>query len=80
VVLRRGTGLPPVLEAGKARSEVAGRMIKLTHKVLDVVEQTLGHPYDRALKLRAAVALLLISGIEYALSGKPTRYAMGQAE
>jgi hypothetical protein len=62
----------------EARSEVAGRMVELTDKALDVVEQTLEHPFDRALKLRAAVALLQISGIGRAMQTGTTRLADGE--
>jgi hypothetical protein len=65
----------------EARSEVAGRMVELTDKVLDVVvEQTLEHPFDRALKLRAAVALLQISGIGRAMSSRTVTQTTDQAE
>jgi len=63
----------------EVRSEVAGRMVELTDKALDVVEQTLEHPFDRALKLRAAVALLQISGIGRAMQIGTTRPANGKS-
>jgi hypothetical protein len=63
----------------EARSEVAGRMVELTDKALDVVEQTLEHPFDRALKLRAAVALLQVSGIGRAMQTGTTRLADGKS-
>jgi len=63
----------------EARSEVACRMVELTDKALDVVEQTLEHPYDRSLKLRAAIARLQISGIGCAMSTRTTRSAIDQA-
>jgi transcriptional regulator len=52
----------------EVRSEVAGRMVELADKALDVIDETLDHAYDRSLKLRAAVALLQISGIGRAMS------------
>jgi hypothetical protein len=64
----------------EARSEVAGRMVELTNKALDVVEQTLEYPFDRALKLRAAVALLQISGIGRAMSSRTVTQTTDQAE
>jgi hypothetical protein len=61
----------------EARSEVAGRMVELTDKALDVVEQTLEHPYDSALRLRAAVALLQLSGVARAMSCRSSQQTRG---
>ena len=47
----------------EARLEVAGRMADLTDKALDVIEDTLDYKYDRRVKLRAAIALLQLSGV-----------------
>ena len=47
----------------EARLAVAGRMADLTDKALDVVEDTLDYKYDRRVKLRAAIALLQLSGV-----------------
>jgi hypothetical protein len=54
-------------------------MIELTDKALNVVEQTLAHPYDRTLKLRAAVALLQISVIGRAMSGRTAKKTIDRA-
>jgi len=47
----------------EARLEVAGRMADLTDKALDVIEDTLDSKYDRRVKLRAAIAVLQLSGV-----------------
>jgi hypothetical protein len=52
----------------EARSEVARRMVELTDKALDVMDDMLEYRYDSSLKLRAASALLQISGIGRAMS------------
>lgn len=46
----------------EARLEVAGRMLGLTDKALEVIEGTLDYKYDRHVMLRAAIALLQLSG------------------
>ena len=51
-----------------ARSETVGRLTELTDKALDVIDEMLDYRYDKSLKLRAAVALLQISGIGRAMS------------
>jgi hypothetical protein len=57
-----------ILERGAVRgSEPYGRA---DGQALDVIEQTLEHRYDSALKLRAAVALLQISGIGRVMSAR----------
>ncbi|MEA3277969.1 MAG: helix-turn-helix domain-containing protein [Pseudomonadota bacterium] len=57
----------------EARLEVAGRMADLTDKALDVIEDTLDYKYDRRIKLRAAIALLQLSGV-----GRVTSSRSGQ--
>ncbi len=52
----------------EARSETVGRLAELTDKALDVMDEMLEYRYDKSLKLRAAVALLQISGISRAMS------------
>jgi hypothetical protein len=54
----------------EARLEVAGRMADLTDKALDVIEDTLDYKYDRRVKLRAAIALLQLSGVGRAASSR----------
>ena len=46
-----------------SRAEVTGRMGDMVQKALDVVEELLDYQYDKALKLRAAIALLQLAGI-----------------
>lgn len=50
------------------RAETVGRLADLTDKALDVIDEMLEYRYDKSLKLRAAVALLQISGIGRAMS------------
>jgi len=52
----------------EARSEVVGRMVELTDKALGVMDDMLEYRYDSSLKLRAAIALLQISGIGRVMS------------
>ena len=52
----------------EARAETVGRLADLTDKALDVIDEMLEYQYDKSLKLRAAVALLQISGIGRAMS------------
>ena len=54
----------------EARLEVAGRMDDLTDEALDVIEDTLDYRYDRRVKLRAAIALLQLSGVGRAISSR----------
>lgn len=54
----------------EARLEVAGRMADLTDKALDVIEDTLDYKYDRRVRLRAAIALLQLSGVGRATSSR----------
>lgn len=54
----------------EARLEVAGRMADLTDKALDVIEDTLDYKYDRRVMLRAAIALLQLSGVGRAVSSR----------
>ena len=57
----------------EARLGVAGRMADLTDKALDVIENTLDYKYDRRVQLRAAIALLQLSGV-----GRATSSGLGQ--
>jgi hypothetical protein len=54
-----------------ARLELAGRMADLTDKALDVIEDALDYKYDCRIKLRAAIALLQLSGVGRAASNRP---------
>ena len=50
--------------------EVARRMADLTDKALDVIEDTLDYKCDRRVQLRAAIALLQLSGVGRAASSR----------
>lgn len=45
-------------------------MDDLTDEALDVIEDTLDYRYDRRVKLRAAIALLQLSGVGRAISSR----------
>lgn len=62
----------------EARSEVAGRMVELTDKALDVMEDMLEYRYDSRLKLRSAIALLQVAGTGRAMSSRTTRSGIDQ--
>ena len=57
----------------EAHSEAAGRMVELTDKALDVLEETLDYKYDRRIKLRAAIALLQLSGVGKTISSRSSQ-------
>jgi hypothetical protein len=63
----------------EARSEVAGRMVEMTDKALDVLDGMLDIRYHSSLRLRAAIALLQISGIGRVMSARTARSANEQA-
>lgn len=46
-----------------ARVEVTARIGDMIQKALDVVEDQMDYQFDRALKLRAAIALLQLAGV-----------------
>lgn len=64
----------------EARAETVGRLADLTDKALDVIDEMLEYRYDKSLKLRAAVALLQISGIGRAMSNAPSAKAGNPSE
>lgn len=47
----------------EANAEVIGRMADLTHRALDVIESALEYRHDPNVRLKAAVALLNVSGL-----------------
>ena len=63
----------------EAQSEFAGRMVELTEKALDVIDEMLDFNIDKCLKLRAAISLLQLSGIGRAMSSKTHRPNVEQA-
>ena len=62
---------------GKAPCPV-GRLVDLTEKALDVLDDTLDYQYDRRIKLRATIAILQFSGIGRALASKTNQQAGDQ--
>ena len=46
-----------------ANRELVGRLAELTHKAFDVLDEALDYRHDRAIKLRAAIAIINASGV-----------------
>ena len=49
--------------AADANRELVGRMVELTHKALDVLDEALDYRHDPNIKLRAAIAIINASGV-----------------
>lgn len=63
-----------------ARTEVTGRLGDMVQKALDVIEDQLDYRHDRALKLKAAIALLNLAGVGRSMAAsRPGRSGEGAA-
>lgn len=51
-----------------SRNATAGRMADLVEHALDVIEEQMDYKHDRSIKLRAAIALLQLSGLGRAMA------------
>jgi len=51
-----------------SRNATAGRMADMVGHALDVIEEQMDYKHDRSIKLRAAIALLQLSGLGRAMA------------